>query len=335
MLNLEGEVGRAHDIHRGTAAGRNLPHRGGGRRGTARGAGSRVPRRPVSLRPGRPSTPCSSRVPSRPSCSRAGELRHPLRGVRRSADRRHRTLETFPSFQPLYKRDETAVFLSSFLSAKEHHLDPRERPRTAFFTAKFSVMGHLAEADGLVTREEIRLASRVMDEMQLSGTHRQLAQRLFREGRTPDFPVGEVLDQLRRECRHRSHRVTMFVNILLHAAFADGELHTRERALLESICARPRLPAGELERVEAMVRAEHYARGGKRADALSPADAYAILGVEESCSDACAWRNPPPSHPTLPMMRRRGGRHAGHESRRFSPRVSERVSLRPGQYGSR
>ena len=165
-------------------------------------------------------------------------------------------------------------------------LDPRERTQTAFFTATFSVMGHLAKADGVVSRDEIRLASQVMDELQLSGAHRRLAQRLFREGRAPDFPVGEVLDQLRRECRYSSHLVTMFVEILLHAAYADGELHARERALLQSVCARLRLPAGELERLEATVRAQRHARGGKPSDALSAADACAILGVDESCSDA-------------------------------------------------
>ena len=165
-------------------------------------------------------------------------------------------------------------------------LDPRERTQTAFFTATFAVMGHLAKADGQVTRDEVRLASRVMDEMQLGDAHRRLAQRLFREGRSPDFPVGDVLDQLRRECRYSSHLITMFVEILLHAAYADGQLHAREHALLESICDRLRLPAGELERLEATVRAEHHARTAKPTDALSPADAYAILGVDESCSDA-------------------------------------------------
>ena len=172
-----------------------------------------------------------------------------------------------------------------FLDAPDH-LDPRERTQTAFFTATFSVMGHLAKADGLVTRDEIQLASRVMDEMRLSDAHRRLARRLFREGCAADFPLGEVLDQLRRECRYSGHLITMFVEILLHAAFADGALHAQERALLESICTRLRLPAGELDRLEAMVRAEHHARSGKPSDALSPADAYAILGVDETCPDA-------------------------------------------------
>ena len=165
-------------------------------------------------------------------------------------------------------------------------LDARERTQTAFFTATFSVMGHLAKADGLVTRDEIRLATRVMDEMQLAGVHRQVAQRLFREGRAPDFPIGEVVDQLRRECRYSRHLITVFVEVLLHAAFADGELHSRERALLEAICERLRLPAGELDRLEAMARAERHAWGSGASEALSADDAYAILGVEETCSDA-------------------------------------------------
>ena len=165
-------------------------------------------------------------------------------------------------------------------------LDSRERTQTAFFTATFSVMGHLAKADGQVTRDEIRLAARVMDEMQLTGTHRQLAERLFREGKEDDFPIEEVLDQLRRECRYSAHLITMFVEILLHAAFADGELHPQERGLLERICVRLHLPAGELDRLEAMMRAERHARGGPAPDALSTDDAYAILGVEETCPDA-------------------------------------------------
>ena len=165
-------------------------------------------------------------------------------------------------------------------------LDRRERTQTAFFTATFAVMGHLAKADGTVTRDEIRLAARVMDEMQLGEAQRQLAQRLFRAGRSRDFAIGEVLDQLRRECRYSSHLITMFVEILIHAAYADGTVHARERALLESICMRLRLPDGELDRLEATVRAEHHARSGKASDTLSPADAYAILGVDESCSDA-------------------------------------------------
>ena len=165
-------------------------------------------------------------------------------------------------------------------------LDRRERTQTAFFTATFSVMGQLAKADGVVSRDEIRLAERVMDEMRLPEAHRRLARRLFREGRASDFPVDEVLDQLRRECRYSGNLLTVFVEILLHAAFADGVLHAGERALLETVCRRLRLPAGELDRLEATIRAEHRAQAGTSAEALSAADACAILGVDETSTDA-------------------------------------------------
>ena len=43
----------------------------------------------------------------------------------------------------------------------------QERVQAAFFTATFSVMGHLAKADGRVTEDEIELARQTMDQMQL------------------------------------------------------------------------------------------------------------------------------------------------------------------------
>ena len=195
-------------------------------------------------------------------------------------------------------------------------------------TALLSVMGHLTKADGLVTRDEIRFEARVIDELDgvllqtttpvpyhvhnnqefFQGvTHqewfresnarlqRSFTQDLFREGRGRDFPIDEGLDQLGR-CS--SHVVTQFVAGLLcglHAVYADGELHSQQRALLESICVRLCLPVGELERLEAVVRAKRHARDDEPSgharddepsDALSPDDAYAILGVGENCSDA-------------------------------------------------
>ena len=41
--------------------------------------------------------------------------------------------------------------------------DGRERTQMAFFTATFSVMGHLAKADGRVSANEIRVANSVME----------------------------------------------------------------------------------------------------------------------------------------------------------------------------
>ena len=103
-------------------------------------------------------------------------------------------------------------------------LDPgeRERVQTAFFTATFSVMGHVAKADGRVSEREIALASAIMSQMELSGEVRQAAVGLFNEGKSPDFRLDEVLDQFRRECHRRRTLMQMFLEIQIQAAYADG-----------------------------------------------------------------------------------------------------------------
>ena len=51
----------------------------------------------------------------------------------------------------------------------------RERIQTAFFTATFSIMGHLAKADGRVSKDEIALAQSVMAQMELDAQMRRAA----------------------------------------------------------------------------------------------------------------------------------------------------------------
>jgi DnaJ like chaperone protein len=172
----------------------------------------------------------------------------------------------------------------------------RERVQTAFFTATFSVMGHVAKADGRVSPDEIRLAEAVMAEMDLDAELRQTAIRLFNEGKAAEFPLDEVLEQLRRECHGRSTLLRMFVEIQLQAAFADGRMDAVEDRLLRHVCQRIGFSELEYQRLRRMIEAErHFAGAGggrQRAGGAPPprgpslADAYAILGVERSASDA-------------------------------------------------
>ena len=139
----------------------------------------------------------------------------------------------------------------------------QERAQTAFFTATFSVMGYLCKADGRVSEDEIALARTVMDQMELSAAQRETAIRLFREGKKPDFPLEDALGQLKRECGNRRNLLRMFVEIQLAAAYADGSLASAEQHLLVHICERLGIPRVELEHLEAMLRAERHAAGGR------------------------------------------------------------------------
>ncbi|MGD2117934.1 MAG: co-chaperone DjlA [Chromatiales bacterium] len=165
----------------------------------------------------------------------------------------------------------------------------KERVQTAFFTATFSVMGAVAKADGQVTSDEIRLAEAVMNEMDLNASLRKTAQRLFNEGKSPDFPLDDVIDQFRYECHRRQTLMQMFVEIQLQAAYADGQLHAAESALLKRICQRLGFSEFVFRQLEQRIRAERHFHGGGRpgaaAEKLSLKDAYALLNLAESATD--------------------------------------------------
>jgi len=173
----------------------------------------------------------------------------------------------------------------------------QERIQTAFFAATFSVMGHIAKADGQVSKSEIAFARAVMGQMQLNEAQRKLAIKLFNEGKADDFPLDKLLDQFRKECHRRQTLLQMFLEIQLQSAYADGKLDHAEQHVLLHICDRLGFSRAQFDHLEALVQgARHFgggAAGGGRYEAPpqpSPrarlAEAYAILGVAESVDDA-------------------------------------------------
>ena len=163
----------------------------------------------------------------------------------------------------------------------------QERVQAAFFTATFSVMGYIAKADGRVTRDEIQLAQAVMQRLGLNAEMRESAKKLFNEGKDPDFPIGEVMEQFRREAHRRTTLLQMFLEIQLQAAYADGVMHPAEREALVDICRHLGIPLAQLERLEEMLRAGFGRAGyqGARSETTLD-DAYALLGVDRDVSDA-------------------------------------------------
>ncbi len=172
-----------------------------------------------------------------------------------------------------------------------------------FFRAAFSVMGHVAKAKGQVTREEIQLASALMDRMQLNGEQRKAAQNAFREGKSSDFPLGDVLEKVRISAAGRYDLLQFFLELQISAAFADGELHPSERTVLHSIAKGLGFSSQQLEQWLHMQQAafrfhrggwQHSQRqyhsheqygGGYRQQATTAAqlsDAYKVLGISET-----------------------------------------------------
>jgi len=162
-----------------------------------------------------------------------------------------------------------------------------ERVQTAFFTTAFSVMGYMAKADGRVSEDEIQVARQIMVQMQLSEDQKKAAMLLFNEGKQPDYPFEDVMNQFRRECARRTNLVQMFLEIMIATAMADGVLHKQEQQLLYQISDLLHFPRQAFEQLMAMVQGQqHYAGSAQGTYKTSIEDAYAVLGIKKSATDA-------------------------------------------------
>jgi DnaJ like chaperone protein len=163
------------------------------------------------------------------------------------------------------------------------------RIQLEFFTTTFSVMGHLAKADGRVSEDEIAAARRVMRGMRLTPEQTQAAIRLFEQGKRPDFPLASVLEDFVHVCRGRRDLLYTFVEIQLQAALADGQqIHPETARILGQVCTVLGLSRLELAQLEAIARAHAGRAAGARpqqvtADRLG--EAYRVLGIDRGASD--------------------------------------------------
>ena len=167
----------------------------------------------------------------------------------------------------------------------------QEQIQTAFFTATFSMMGHIAKADGQVTPDEIQIANDVMGQMSLNEEQVSAARNLFNAGKSENFEYDEIVTQFRDICGRRSNLLRMFMEIQFHAAYADGEVHPAERAILERLNRTLGFSQGFLTQLEAAVRLHRGQQSGysnlddNRSSSEQLQDAYELLGVTKQSSD--------------------------------------------------
>ena len=159
----------------------------------------------------------------------------------------------------------------------------QERVQAAFFTTTFSVMGHIAKADGKVTKDEIAAANSIMGRMQLNAQQRKAAIKLFNEGKKTGFPLHDVLQQFRRECSRRHNLMQMFLEIQIATAMADGHFHASEKRVIFTIGEQLGFSRADIEHLFSMSSGTGRTPGEQR---QTLAQAYEILGVAKTASDA-------------------------------------------------
>jgi DnaJ like chaperone protein len=157
----------------------------------------------------------------------------------------------------------------------------QERVQAAFFTATFSIMGHIAKADGKVTRVEIANSEAIMARMQLNNEQRKAAIKLFNEGKADDFPLHDVLVQFRKECHRRTSLIQMFLEIQINTAFSDRKLHPAEKNILYKIADELGISRSQLDHLF------HLAGGtpSPKTKKAAITEAYEVLGVAANATD--------------------------------------------------
>ncbi|MDH5600776.1 MAG: TerB family tellurite resistance protein, partial [Gammaproteobacteria bacterium] len=101
-----------------------------------------------------------------------------------------------------------------------------------FFKTVFSLLGHLAKADGHVSKEEIQAARMVMQQMRLDEAQSKRAIEFFNEGKQVEFYPDRCIQEFIQVSHHNRALSQMLLEILIFSALADGKLDGNEERVL-------------------------------------------------------------------------------------------------------
>jgi len=161
--------------------------------------------------------------------------------------------------------------------------------QASFLDSVFAVMGALCKADGVVTRDEIQVAERLFDQFRLSGENRERAKAAFNRGKADGFDLDAELQHFLRVSGRQSALLKMFLQVQVTAVAADGVVHPAEHEMLVRIARGLGLPEEQVDQLEAMLRGSQgggAGQSGQQSSASQLEDAYKVLGVSSSDSDA-------------------------------------------------
>lgn len=170
----------------------------------------------------------------------------------------------------------------------------RQRLQRLFFETTFTVMGHLAKADGRISEEEITQAESLMARLGLTAGHRQEAVGFFKYGSSSEFELEPAISNFISEGGRQHNLPIMLIEFLFTIALADGELHPAEKDVLTRTATYLGINARQFEKLLSMLMAQQSFAGGgsyqqgdfQQAPSVNELEvAYQALGVSSNNSD--------------------------------------------------
>lgn len=157
--------------------------------------------------------------------------------------------------------------------------------REVFLKSTFQLMGKLAKADGKVVVEEIAHSEQIFNTLGLTTKTRAQAISFFKQGVANDFNMHPVLDEFMHVCGRTRNLPLALLELLLTLAFADGQLHEKEKQVLNEIAGRLGVRQSDFENLLRMIQSQQHFAGGQVPTKNALQEAYKALGVDESLSD--------------------------------------------------
>ena len=134
----------------------------------------------------------------------------------------------------------------------------RQHIQQVFFKTIFSLLGHLAKADGRVSEDEIQTARSLMEQMRLNPEQKQQAIEYFTQGKNPAFQLDALLDEYRQVSRANRMLTQMMLEVLILGALSDGELHKNEESILLHIFTYLGFSSADYYHILSMVQGQQY-----------------------------------------------------------------------------
>lgn len=154
-----------------------------------------------------------------------------------------------------------------------------------FMYTSFAVMGHLAKANGVVTKEHIEQATAFMQQLGLSALQQREAQSAFRDGKAVNFAFKTQVQEFYQCYRTRPDVLQLFLEIQLTTVCRGSKLQAEQITLLLQIAEIFNISRRTLEHLLQVYQAQFHSSGGQVNAEASLAAAYQTLGCQSKISD--------------------------------------------------
>ena len=171
-----------------------------------------------------------------------------------------------------------------------------------FVEPLFALLGAVAKSDGRVTENEIAVAERIMQRLQLDAAWRQRAIKAFNQGKQADFDIAAAIRRLRQWTGGHRDLAYPMLDVLVDTVLAEGPPSPNKLHLLKQVARALGISELELMAMLAMKGAASarpgsggWQPGGTGQQRNAPqrdsfSDPYAVLGLTRQADDATIKR---------------------------------------------